>query len=59
MIRRAGVTRRDSDSPMFEENRTGMPLAERLRLTTIDEVIGQTHPQIFGLPQSSVGAKHA
>ena len=28
---------------MFEETRAGMPLAERLRPTTIDEVIGQRH----------------
>jgi replication-associated recombination protein RarA len=43
---------------MFEENRAGMPLAERLRRTAIDEVIGQKHPRIFGLPPCSVVAKH-
>lgn len=59
MIRRACVTRHDSDSPMFEENRAGMPLAERLRPAVIDEVIGQKYPQIFGLPPCSVGASHA
>ena len=44
---------------MFEENRAGMPLAERLRPAVIDEVIGQKYPQIFGLPPCSVGASHA
>ena len=28
---------------MFEENRANVPLAERLRPRTIDEVIGQKH----------------
>lgn len=44
---------------MFEENRAGMSLAERLRRAAIDEVIGQKQPRIFGFRQCSVGAKHA
>ena len=44
---------------MFEKNRAGMPLAEHVRPAVIDEVIGQKHPQMFGLPPCSVGAKHA
>ena len=33
----------DTDHAMFEETRAGMPLAERLRPSTIDDVIGQKH----------------
>ena len=44
---------------MFEENRGTVPLAERLRPRTIDDVTGLGHQTLAGLPHCSAGGNHA